>query len=152
MNNINYPTWESGIPELLPEITPYNEDYKWVLFLESEKFQLNNIDYLLLEYNSIQYEIIRNAWSYMEILKWLREKDIHITIQYITESRYQYNPTIDDNRTAIKYVFTDDKFHRVKWTTCFEYERFTSFEDCITYHEALDEAILHCLKLIKKNE
>lgn len=130
MSNINYPSWESGIPELMPIINPYNTTRiknkavfnVWVKFNFENKEKINFLHFC--GENDLYY--LRDAWSYTEILKWLREEHrlfIKININK-TGTRYEY---------IIKY-FQDDGF-----------EDLYPIEDFSTYEEALDGAILFCL-------
>ena len=124
MKNLNYPTWESGIPQLLPEINPYSHS-KWENNWCKED-EPDATEIVLLPEWSDEYIIIRQVFSYMEILQWLRDKGYHIELKWIfTDTGGYYNWE----------VYKEDK-----WLSSF-YQ--------FTYHEALDEAIIYTLNLLK---
>ena len=134
MNNINYPSWEIG--KLLPKDNPYNKSVTWTLIEKGnnefpERIEAWSYD---TRFNMCYEEIIQDAWSYQEILKWLREE-------------HKLYPEVGAINVPVFDKWCYDIYNISKRTTKFLWDRkYKAFE---TYEEALDNAILHCLTIIK---
>ncbi len=129
MSNINYPSWESGIPEKLPYINPYSSDNMYIELATIVQIW----DWESITKHSVPDQLrLKYAWSYTEILKWLREEHkIFILIDivdnfYYDKWTYKIKPSSDFKKLPI-----------IKPNTFY------------TYEQAQDQAILYCLKLIK---
>ncbi len=141
MSNINYPSWESGIPERLPYINPYSSDNMYI-----ELATIIQIwDWESITRHSVPDQLrLKYAWSYTEILKWLREE---YKFQVIIE-------TAGNKEDFPKYTFRVYTDLSNEWDIILKWTN-ESYEDFIkkycydTYEQALDEAILYCLNLIE---
>lgn len=133
MSNINYPSWESGIPNKMPDYNPYTKYFNWVKYKDDSPFVTNTFSVSLVE--------LKIAWTYTEILKWLREE--HKLL--ICVDVFLLSP-----ENKIIYDYSIFNFNKYDGQVLGDYEvNFGKDEGLSTYEQALDEAILYCLNLIK---
>lgn len=127
MKNLNYPTWESGIPQLLPEINPYRSIENHCKYYPQKNWKDEIIGYTVHNYSSSthirEYHQAKDAWSYMEILQWLRDKEYKFVEVPARDGLYQVW-----YKNELIWDFYKD-----------------------TYYEALDEAIIYTLNLLKND-
>ena len=139
MDNINYPTWESGICQLLPEVNPYDDS--WYIGGKADREPEIWTDGEIGEFFfSPKFKRLKIAWSYQEILKWLREEHkIHIVIKSL------YAVDICNIKTETDYYIADvdNKPVLVEDDGTLDCYFFT------TYEEAIEEGIKLCLNDIK---
>ena len=138
MKNLNYPTWESGIPQMMPEVNPYNDEYYYIKVLNTGKIEVWNHYEIEKWYKPQLYQRVEKnseyayAWGYMEILQWLRDKGYHIKILWGFNGDYYFmsiDTLIDGKLRMVNNINTMNRYP--------------------DYYEALDEAIIYTLNLLK---
>lgn len=143
MNNINYPSWEIG--QKLPKDNPYQEENGATMFFSY--FKVKSTGDIIVDSDEVHRYLycdkLQDAWSYTEILKWLREEhnlNIYLRGLYVVD--------ICDIKEETDYYIADVNNKPVLVED-------NSTLDCYffnTYEETLDNAILHCLQLIKDKD
>ena len=133
MNNINYPSWQSGISS---NILNHNIDYDAYYIQIDDNIDIWN-ECEMSELYRGNGKVLDVAFTYTEILKWLREK--HKLVIEVTAINI---PTFD------KWCFDVYNMN----TRTFKYLWNKKEPVFNTYEEALDSAILHCLTILKEKD